>query len=95
METDQSYVFFQEAPLGDPALGSTGTLGVNLTPLASLAIDPSIHPLGAPFFVAADGPDPVHGVLIGAGYRRRHQGRGAGRYLLRLRRGGRTPRRRA
>ena len=27
METDQSYIFFQERPVGDPALGSTGTLG--------------------------------------------------------------------
>jgi membrane-bound lytic murein transglycosylase A len=65
METDQSYVFFVRAAIDDPALGSTGTLGANLTPLASLAIDPRMNALGAPFFVAADGPDPVHGLLIG------------------------------
>ncbi|HEY2011072.1 MAG TPA: murein transglycosylase A [Rhizomicrobium sp.] len=64
MQTDKSYVFFQERSLGDAALGSTGSLGANLTPLASLAVDPRIHPLGAPMFVAADGPDPVHGVLV-------------------------------
>jgi len=65
METDQSYVFFLRTAIDDPALGSTGTMGVNLTPLASLAIDPKMNTLGAPFFVAADGADPVHGLLIG------------------------------
>jgi membrane-bound lytic murein transglycosylase A len=65
METDHSYVFFLEAAIDDPALGGSGTLGANLTPLASLAIDPAINALGAPYFVAADGADPVHGLLIG------------------------------
>jgi membrane-bound lytic murein transglycosylase A len=64
METDKSYVFFLRTVIDDPALGSTGTLGANLTPLASLAVDPKLNALGAPFFVAADGPDPVHGLLI-------------------------------
>lgn len=58
MESDQSFVFFQEGPLGDPALGSSGTEGVPLTPGASLAVDPHLHPLGAPVFVAATAPDP-------------------------------------
>jgi membrane-bound lytic murein transglycosylase A len=64
MQTDKSYVFFQEKPLGDVALGATGSLGANLTPLASLAVDPRIHPLGVPMFVAAGGPDPVHGLMV-------------------------------
>ena len=64
MQTNRSYIFFVERPLGDPALGSTGSLGTNLTPLASLAVDSRIHALGAPFYVAADGPDPVHQVMV-------------------------------
>lgn len=64
MQADKSYVFFREEPIGDGALGSTGSLGVSLTPLASLAVDPRLHALGAPMFVAADGPDPVHGLLV-------------------------------
>jgi membrane-bound lytic murein transglycosylase A len=64
MELDQSFVFFQEAPLGDVALGSPGSLGVALTPLASIAVDARIHPLGAPFYVAANGPDPVSALAI-------------------------------
>jgi len=65
METDKSFVFFVRAAIDDPALGSTGTLGANLTPQASLAIDSKLNALGAPFFVAAEGADPVHGLLIG------------------------------
>jgi membrane-bound lytic murein transglycosylase A len=69
METDKSYVFFAQNDLGDPALGSTGTLGVALTPRASLAIDPRLNMLGAPYFVATQpngaNPDPVQALLIG------------------------------
>jgi membrane-bound lytic murein transglycosylase A len=57
METDQSYVFFKEAPVGDASLGSAGAQGVALTPLASIAIDQRYHALGAPFFIAATTPD--------------------------------------
>jgi membrane-bound lytic murein transglycosylase A len=64
METDKSYIFFQERPIGDPALGSTGSLGAALTPLASIAVDARLHALGAPVYVAADGPDPVRGLFI-------------------------------
>lgn len=64
METNKSYIFFSERPVGDPALGSTGTLGAGLTPMASIAVDARLHALGAPFYLAADGPDPVHGLLI-------------------------------
>jgi len=64
METNRSYIFFAQTALGDPALGPSGSLGANLTPLASLAIDSRIHALGAPLYVAADGPDPVHALTV-------------------------------
>lgn len=54
MESDQSYVFFREAPIGDPGLGSPGTEGVPLTPEASIAVDPALHALGVPMYVAAE-----------------------------------------
>ena len=54
MESDQSYVFFHEAPIGDPRLGSLGTEGVPLTPEASIAVDPAHHALGVPMYVVAD-----------------------------------------
>ena len=64
MEGNESYIFFRETPLGDTALGSTGSMGVALTPLASLAVDQRIHALGAPLYVAAQGPDPVQGLVV-------------------------------
>jgi membrane-bound lytic murein transglycosylase A len=64
MQTDKSYVFFQEKPIGDAGLGATGSLGASLTPLASLAVDPRIHALGMPVFVSAGGSDPVHGLMV-------------------------------
>lgn len=58
MESDQSFVFFREAALGDPGLGSPGSEGAPLTPGASIAVDEHVHPLGAPFFIAASAPNP-------------------------------------
>jgi membrane-bound lytic murein transglycosylase A len=57
MERDQSYVFFKDAPVGDPSLGSPGAEGVPLTPGASMAVDSRIHPLGAPVFIVASVPN--------------------------------------
>src|SRR5205814_720937 len=56
MESDQSYVFFRELPIGDPLLGSPGTEGVPLTPEASIAIDPAVLALGVPMYVVAQAP---------------------------------------
>jgi membrane-bound lytic murein transglycosylase A len=64
METNRSYIFFAEAPLGDAASGPRGSLGASLTPLASLAVDSRIHALGAPLYVAAEGPDPVRALTV-------------------------------
>ena len=61
MEANQSYIFFEETPLGDAALGSKGVQGVALTPMGSLAIDLRKNVLGAPYYVDAD---PVRTLLI-------------------------------
>jgi membrane-bound lytic murein transglycosylase A len=57
MESDASYIFFKETSLGDTSLGSPGSEGIALTPEASIAVDTKLHPLGAPFYVAATAPD--------------------------------------
>jgi len=57
MDTNASYVFFSEQPIGDPALGATGAEGVSLTPQASLAVDRAIHALGVPAWLEASAPD--------------------------------------
>jgi len=56
MESDESYVFFREAPVGDPQLGSPGTEGIPLTPEASIAVDPALHALGVPMYLATETP---------------------------------------
>jgi len=63
MESDESFVFFQEAPIGDPGLGSPGTQGVPLTPEASIAVDPTLHALGVPMYVVAQAPSAGMGNL--------------------------------
>ncbi len=60
METNRSFIFFAQTPLDDAGLGPKGSQGVNLTALASVAVDSRLHALGAPFYVAAEGSDPVH-----------------------------------
>lgn len=65
METNESYVFFAHEELALDVPGPNGTLGVALTPKASLAIDSRLNALGAPFFVVAEGRDPVQALLIG------------------------------
>jgi membrane-bound lytic murein transglycosylase A len=54
--TNPSVVFFKEERLGDPAIGPKGSLTVPLTAGRSLAVDPRLLPLGAPFFLATTHP---------------------------------------
>jgi membrane-bound lytic murein transglycosylase A len=58
MNTNASYVFFAEQPIGDPVLGAAGAQGVPLTPEASLAVDPALHALGVPVWLETTAPDP-------------------------------------
>lgn len=62
MNQDASYVFFAEEKLGNADVGAKGAQGVPLTPLASLAVDPRLHALGTPLFVA--GPSPLGRLFV-------------------------------
>ncbi|MGC1459957.1 MAG: MltA domain-containing protein [Steroidobacteraceae bacterium] len=52
LDANPSVVFFQELPLGDPALGPRGAQGIALTPGRSIAVDPAYIPLGTPVYLA-------------------------------------------
>ena len=52
LDTNPSVVFFEELPLGDPALGPRGAQGIALTPGRSIAVDPAYIPLGTPVYLA-------------------------------------------
>jgi len=56
LNENPSYVFFREVPLGDPAGGPVGALGVPLTPGYSVAVDPRFVPLGAPLVISSEHP---------------------------------------
>lgn len=57
LRSNPSYVFFSEEPLPASQDGPRGSLGVPLTPLRSVAVDPRHVPLGAPVFI--DTPHPL------------------------------------
>ena len=57
LNTNPSYVFFQEKPTGNSQEGPQGALGIPLTPGRSIAVDPRSTPLGAPVFLATTEPN--------------------------------------
>jgi membrane-bound lytic murein transglycosylase A len=66
--TNPSEVFFREQPLGDPAVGPNGAMGLPLTAGRSLAIDPRLLPLGAPIHLATTHPitgEPLQRLMLG------------------------------
>ncbi|WP_196504798.1 murein transglycosylase A [Aestuariivirga litoralis] len=54
--SNDSFVFFRETQVSDPALGAIGAAKVNLTPLRSLAVDRTIWAFGTPLFVDTHEP---------------------------------------
>lgn len=56
MNYNPRFVFFKSMPEGDATLGPKGAQSVPLTPLGSMAIDTSVHPLGMPMFVQTTAP---------------------------------------
>lgn len=70
MWQNDSFIFFRELDIPDPALGPVGAQGVHLTAGRSLAVDRAFHALGLPFYIAADLPAgdgtlaPFHRLMI-------------------------------
>jgi membrane-bound lytic murein transglycosylase A len=62
--TNQSYVFFRE--IGDVPLakGPLGAMNRSVTAGRSVAVDPSIVPLGAPVWLEKDGADPMRRLMV-------------------------------
>lgn len=56
MNANPRFVFFRPLAIGDPELGPEGAQSVPLTPFGSMAIDPSVHAMGVPFFVQTSAP---------------------------------------
>ncbi len=72
MWQNNSFIFFREISVADPALGGLGAAQVNLTPQCSLAIDRKYWAFGTPFWLetttppeAEDGSKPFRHLMIG------------------------------
>jgi membrane-bound lytic murein transglycosylase A len=64
MDTNESYIFFVEKPVGDPTVGAEGAERVPLTPEASIAVDRSVHPFGVPIWIDAANPQPLQRLFV-------------------------------
>jgi membrane-bound lytic murein transglycosylase A len=64
LDTNPSVVFFQEQPLGDPALGPRGAQGIPLTAGRSIAVDPDFIPLGSPVYLATSDATPLQRLVV-------------------------------
>jgi membrane-bound lytic murein transglycosylase A len=56
LDSNPSVVFFTEGALADPSVGPKGAQGVPLTAGRSIAVDPTVVPLGAPVFLSTTYP---------------------------------------
>lgn len=56
LNTNPSYIFFRELPLGNPNIGPLGALNLALTAGYSAAVDPNYTPLGAPMIISSVHP---------------------------------------
>ncbi|MDJ0919818.1 MAG: MltA domain-containing protein [Henriciella sp.] len=56
MNINPRFVFFDLLPEGNPGLGPKGSLGVPLTPMGSIAVDPAFHAAGVPMFLQTTAP---------------------------------------
>jgi membrane-bound lytic murein transglycosylase A len=64
LDANPSVVFFQELPLGDPALGPRGAQGVPLSAGRSIAVDPVYIPLGTPVYLASSGSENLNRLVV-------------------------------
>ncbi len=61
---NQSYVFFRALKNLKESDGPLGAMGVPVTDLRTLAVDPEYNPLGMPIFIDKRGRDPLQRLMI-------------------------------
>ncbi|MCW2302354.1 membrane-bound lytic murein transglycosylase A [Rhodovulum sulfidophilum] len=59
-----SFVFFRELDRLPPGKGPLGAMNRPVTPMRSLAVDPSLVPLGAPVWIEKGGRHPLHRLMV-------------------------------
>jgi membrane-bound lytic murein transglycosylase A len=59
-----SYIFFREVEIDDPELGPLGAMNRSITPMRTIAVDPTYTPLGAPVWIEKEGATPINRLMI-------------------------------
>ncbi len=61
---NEAYVFFREVSEVPADRGPLGAMNRSITTMRSIAVDPSITPLGAPVWIEKDGEEPLRRLMI-------------------------------
>jgi membrane-bound lytic murein transglycosylase A len=64
LNTNPSFVFFRRIADLPPDKGPIGAMGLSITTMRSVAIDPAFVPLGAPVWIEKEGADPLRRLMI-------------------------------
>ena len=64
LKTNKSYVFFKKLDDLDENEGPKGALGVPVTTMRTIAVDPKFNPLGMPVYVVKEGKAPFRQLMI-------------------------------
>ncbi len=64
LNANPSYVFFREIKDLRPEDGPIGAMSLPITPMRSIAVDPSFVPLGAPVWLEKSGANPLNRLMI-------------------------------
>lgn len=59
-----SYIFFREVDIEDPDLGPLGAMNRSITPMRTIAVDPTYTPLGAPVWIEKGGSTTLNRLMI-------------------------------
>lgn len=59
-----SYIFFRKLRIDDPGQGPLGAMNRPITPLRTIAVDPTYTLLGAPVWIEKAGATPMHRLMI-------------------------------
>jgi membrane-bound lytic murein transglycosylase A len=80
-----SYIFFREVEIDDPELGPLGAMNRSITPMRTIAVDPTYTPLGAPVWIEKGRRGAHTPADDRTGYRRSDPRTPTRRHLLRVR----------
>lgn len=64
LNANPSYVFFKTLPNLTADMGPIGAMGVSISALRSVAIDPEYTPLGTPVWIEKDGAAPMRRLMV-------------------------------